>query len=375
MRLLRLVTACVVTAVLAGSAQEAAKKKKKKSDELPTQTLELLKDPPVALAAETRRLVFHVSPLSGKGLLSQQMREALKAISRSVGNATVVRLRAFVAGTGDVRRVQAIVSETFGDRNLPLPTLSVVQVGGLPLEGAQVLLESISVARKEGNPVGLAFISGQAETSDNPLVPAAGLARKSLDSLRAAVRGVGSEPPDVLRVGCFMSTLEDVDAVRGMFAAEYPRAAMSFVQVQRAPSRGIVECEAVAKLRTPASGDVEVRSPDGLPRSPNYSQVALVSAPRVVLTGSQVAFGFQESDARLAFQRLGKALESVNASLKDVVFASFYPLSGSIAQQVIQIRKEFYDMTRPPATTNLPFEGLPSLDASFGVDVVAILRK
>jgi len=50
-------------------------------------------------------------------------------------------------------------------------------------------------------------------------------------------------------------------------------------------------------------------------------------------------------------------------------------LSGSIAQQVIQIRKEFYDMTRPPATTNLPFEGLPSLDASFGVDVVAILRK
>jgi enamine deaminase RidA (YjgF/YER057c/UK114 family) len=355
---------------------EAAQRKKKKKDEEPvTQTLEVLKEPPVAVVVETRKLVFHVSPLSSKGLLSQQVREALKALSRAAGRATIVKLRGFVAGTGDVRRVQAIVSETFTDRRLPLPTVSVVQVGGLPMEGAQVVLESIATARRDVNPAGLAFISGQAEGSDNPLQPAAPLARKSLESLRAAVRGVGSELPDVVRVTCFMSTLEDVNDVRRLVAADYPRAAMNFVQVQRAPFRGIVECEAVAKLRTGAKGDVEFRSPHGLPKSPNYSQSALISAPRIVLTGSQVAFGFQDSDVRLAFQRLGKALESFNASLEDVAFASFYPVSGSVAQQVIRIRKEFYDMTRPPATTNLPFEGLPSLDASVGVDVVAIPRK
>ena len=32
----------------------------------------------------------------------------------------------------------------------------------------------------------------------------------------------------------------------------------------------------------------------------------------------------------------------------------------------------FYSRTHPPASTLLPFEGLPSLDATFGVDVVAV---
>ena len=47
---------------------------------------------PASLTAETSRLVFHVSPLSGKGLLSQQVRDALKALLKSTGGATIVDL-------------------------------------------------------------------------------------------------------------------------------------------------------------------------------------------------------------------------------------------------------------------------------------------
>ena len=36
--------------------------------------------PPATVTAETSRLVFQVSPLSTKGLLSQQVRDALKAL-------------------------------------------------------------------------------------------------------------------------------------------------------------------------------------------------------------------------------------------------------------------------------------------------------
>ena len=74
---------------------------KKKKEEI-TQTLELPKDPPASVTAETARLVFHVSPLSSKGLLSQQVRDALKALLKSTGGATIVKLRAFVAGSGDL---------------------------------------------------------------------------------------------------------------------------------------------------------------------------------------------------------------------------------------------------------------------------------
>jgi hypothetical protein len=143
--------------------------KKKKEEE--TQTLQVPKDPPSAVAAETRRLVFHVTPLSAKGLLSQQVRDALKALFRLTGSLTVVKVRAFVAGSGDVRRVRDIVSESFTDRRQSLPALSVIQVGALPLEGAQVVLESVAVARKDVNNFGLIFIAGQGASSNNPRDP------------------------------------------------------------------------------------------------------------------------------------------------------------------------------------------------------------
>lgn len=372
MRTVRLLAGvCVLAATAMSPALHA---RKKKSDEI-TQTLQLPKDPPGAVIADATRLVFHISPLSAKGLLSQQVRDGLKALARTNGSSTMVKLRAFVAGSGDMRRVQAIVSEVFTDRRQPLPAVSVVQVGALPLEAAQVVLESISVSKKEVNPHGLAFISGQGATSSNPLDPIGTLADKSFAGLRTAVRAAGSQPDDVLRVTCYSSSLQQIDALRARLAAEYHGAALNFVQVQRAPVRAVVECEAVARLLRAPEQPVQLLNPPGLSSSPNYSQIALIGAARIALTGTQVAFGFGDADARLAFERLRKALEQVGASFHDVVVASYYPLSESIAEQVRRMRFEFLDKGRPPASTMLPFEGLPSIDASFAMDVVAVTHK
>ena len=347
--------------------------KKKKEEE--TQTLQVPKDPPGAVAAETRRLVFHVTPLSAKGLLSQQVRDALKALLRLTGSSTVVKVRAFVAGTGDVRRVRDIVSEVFNDKRQSIPALSVIQVGALPLEGAQVVLESVSVARKDVNGYGLVFIAGQGASSNNPRDPMPPLAEKSLAALRTAVKAAGSDPADVTRVTCFLSSLDQSQQVRQMFAGEYPQAAFDYVQIQRAPARAVAECEAVARLRWQTGAALHLLNPDGLAKSPNYSQIAMVSAPRVVFSGTQTSFGFQDSDARLAFQRLDKALEQFGTSLRQAAMVHFYPLSLSLAEQVRKVRVDFYDRARPPAATMLPFEGLPSMDAGFAVDAVAITEK
>jgi enamine deaminase RidA (YjgF/YER057c/UK114 family) len=95
----------------------------------------------------------------------------------------------------------------------------------------------------------------------------------------------------------------------------------------------------------------------------------------VALTGTQLAFGYTEADARLAFQRLGKALDQVGASFDELAMSNIYPLSGSIAELAGKVRGEFFNRTRPPASTMLPFEGLPSLDAAFAIDVVGIVGK
>src|SRR5580658_6715623 len=138
--------------------------KKKNPDDI-TQTLDLPKDPPMVAVGETRRLVFHVSPLSSKGLLSQQTREALKAILKANGGAPVVHIRAFVAGSGDLRRVPQIVSEVFTEKKMPLPSVSVVQAGGLPLENAQIVIEAVSNVKRDVNPDGLMFV--EAQTADS----------------------------------------------------------------------------------------------------------------------------------------------------------------------------------------------------------------
>ena len=65
-----LLLACSVTV-----APAAAQRKKNKAEI--TQTLQVPKDLPGAVVGDTRRLTFHVTPLSTRGLLSQQVRDAL----------------------------------------------------------------------------------------------------------------------------------------------------------------------------------------------------------------------------------------------------------------------------------------------------------
>src|SRR5689334_10040440 len=116
MRFALLALACAFSLLL------AAPQRKKKEDL--TQTLQVPKDLPGAVVGDTRRLTFHLTALSAKGLLSQQIRDALRAVSREAANETVLHIRAFVAGSGDLRRVRDLVSEFFTEHHQPLPSLS-----------------------------------------------------------------------------------------------------------------------------------------------------------------------------------------------------------------------------------------------------------
>lgn len=343
-------------------AAAAQKKPKPKKEEI-TQTLQLPKELPGAVTGETRHLTFHVTPLSARGLLSAQVRDALKALTHETGGNPVLKIRAFVAGSGDLRRVRDLVSEVFTDHKLPLPALSLIQSGGLPLEGAQVVLEAIAAGKKEVNPHGLVFLSASVVTSDNPLDPVAPLAAQSLDRLKLALKTAGSEHADVVRVTCFLSSLENLAATRKLVEADYPRAALNYVQNQRSPVRALAACEAVARLTRDTGTRVSFQSESGEPLA------ALVGAQHVVLTGTQVSYGYQESNSRLAFERLQRVLEANGVSGRDVAFAHYYPLADPLAAQVRRLRTEFFAAS---AGSMILFEGLPGMDAGFAVEVVAV---
>jgi enamine deaminase RidA (YjgF/YER057c/UK114 family) len=347
------VVACGLAAMMPG-----AQKKKKEV----TQTLQLPKELPASATGETRRLTFHVTPLSGKGLLSAQVREALRALLRETGSNPVLRIRAFVAGSGDLRRVRDLVSDTFDDRKQALPALSLVQSGGLPLEGAQVVLEAVAVGKKDVNPSGLVFTPAEVVTTENPLDPPAPLAAKSLVQLRANLKAAGSEAADVLRVTCFLSSLDNLAATRQLVEADYPKAALNFVQTQRAPGRATGACEAVARLTWNTGKRVHYVPAEGAPKA------ALVSSAKLTFSGTQVSYGYEEADSKLAFERLMKSLESAGVTRSDVAVAQYYALGEPIAVQIRKLAPGFFGS---PASGILLMEGLPSMQAGFAVDVVA----
>jgi len=361
--------ACALVALVCATTLVAWPAKKKKEEE--TQTLQLPKDLPSVITGETRRLTFYVTPLSAKGLLSQQVRDALKVLDREDGDDTVLQIRAFVAGSGDLRRVRDLISENFTDRRQPLPVVSIVQSGGLPLTGAQVVLEAVAASRKELHPGGLAWISAQTVSAEDPLAPVPPLADQSLAALASAVTAAGAEPTSVLRVTCFLSSLEKAESVRARLAGVYPHAALNLVQTQREPVRAVAGCEAVAAPRETAGPRLELLNPQDLARPGGESQIAVLRAPHVVFTSAQVSFGFEDRDARLAFDRLQKELDKARVSPADIAFVRFYPLSQKIADQVRRVHPAVLGTAHPPAGSLLLFEGLSSLDAGFAVDVVA----
>lgn len=352
-------TAAITALAFIGTCSALAAQRKKKEKEEVTQVLELPKDPPQAVVADASRLVFHVSPLSNRGLLSQQVRDALKALFGQVRGAQIVKLRAFVAGSGDVRRVQAIVSEVFTDRRLSIPALTVVQVGALPLEGAQVVLESISVDKKEANPNGLALISGVRGTAKE----AAAVVGKA-----AAAAGAGLEA--VRQITCYLDSIERVNDLRPAVAAAFRKAAATYVQIRRDSSGENTVCEAIAALSSPPD-----RSPSFIGAEGEYAQAALVGPVRLALTGTQLAFGREDTDVQLAFDRLRKALESVGANWNTVAALDSYPLFAAMAEKASSTGRRLFAPHRPPAHTTHIFEGLPSLDALLAVDAVAVVNQ
>jgi enamine deaminase RidA (YjgF/YER057c/UK114 family) len=329
----------------------AQKPKKKKPDEEPRpQTLEVLPEPPEAVIAEPGRLSFQVSPLSDKGLLSQQVHDALKALARLNHGVPILKLRAFVAGSGDLRRVKDIVAEDLTDKKQPLPAVSTIQVGALPLPGAQVVIEAVSSEKKVVNPSGVAFVPAVASAST-----AAAVAR--LDS---ALSSAGLKPAAVLRVTCFMSSLEDVGTARSAVAMAFPSAAANFVQMQRLGLERQVLCEAAARLAV-------------APASPAAGNgVALVNSPKIVLTATQLVFRDQDSDFRLAYQRLARTMAPLGATFKDVFWTGNYSLILPTAAKIESLQWEFLDRAHPPASTALQIEGLPSTDATAAIEFMAV---
>lgn len=348
MSVFRAVGMAAAAVLLVDTAAGGFQRKKKQEEEI-TQTLQLPPDPPAAVSADPTRLGFLQAPLSGQGLLSRQTRDGLRALMQSGRGARFVRIRAYVAGTGDLRRVQSIVSEMFAERKQPLPVLTVAQVGALRLEGAQVQLEAVIERRK---PTGAGTVFG-AGSGGSPQA----VVERILRTFQEVEVAAGSP----VSIVCGVSSRELLEPVRGAVYAAFPRAVFVGFQMQRMPAPPLVACQAAGTMAKAVAGGVR-----------RLDAGVAISTPKIIVSGAQLAFRYEESDARLAYQRLDRTLQQAGSSLKHAVVLHVYPLSSQLAELAAKVGHEYVGAAQPPAGLVVPLEGLPSIDGAFALEAVAL---
>ncbi len=323
-----------------------AQKRNKKNEEPKSQVLPLPPELPTVLAADTQSLDFHISPLLKTGGLAVQIRRSLNDLLRDTKGETIVKLRAFVSGVGDARRVQTEVASIFSERKLPFPVLTILQVGRLGDDLAQVVIEAVVSTKRTLNPNGLAFLSGQTGKS----------LREALEHLRESATEADIGTGQIVSCTCFAPSVESGDASRTAVEAVFPKTAVNVVQALRDPISTATMCQAVAQLSHPPKESALVWIKN--------AHVSLVNSPKLVFTGLQLSFGNYLDDARQAFTRLQRAASVLQASDAPVQVNAFsLDLTAASA-----LRKS---TSFPPSVfTVQTIEGLPSVDASAGIEAI-----
>ena len=205
-------------------AMTASAGHKKKEDEPKPQVLPLPKELPRALPADTESLSFKVTPLMTVGHLSSQIRDTIAVLLREKRGGTIIKLRAFVAGAGDSRRVQEMVGDMFADKKAPLPVLTIVQVGALGNEASAVVIEAVIAEPEQLNPDGLAFLAGQTGSS----------LADSIARVEQAATATGLSANDIVSATCFTSRFADYSVEQHALSSAFPNASTDLVQAVRA---------------------------------------------------------------------------------------------------------------------------------------------
>lgn len=339
-----LVLACTTAALIVQPA--SAQRRDKKYQEPKSQVLPLPKELPMVLPVETAGLTFYNPPLLKTGGLAAQIRRTVADLLHETKGRTVVKLRAFVAGAGDARRVQSEVIEQFTAKHVPLPVLTILQVGSLGEGLAQVAFEAVLSSPQNANPHGLVFFSGQVGNS----------LEDAVDRLRKSSAEASIASDDMLRITCFTGRMDAASALRALPADRFPKAITLVVQALRDPLNDRSSCQAVARLKESGNDKPLVLLTE--------ARATIVRSQRIVFTGLQLSFGSYLDDAREAFQRLQRAASAVSGAESPVEINAFsLDLTAGSA-----IRKS----TRvPPSTfTDQSVEGLPSVDASAGIEAI-----
>jgi enamine deaminase RidA (YjgF/YER057c/UK114 family) len=123
-------------------------------------------------------------------------------------------------------------------------------------------------------------------------------------------------------------------------------------------------------------------NPEAMHRPTGYTHVVEVTAGRPVYVAGQVALdpsgalvgpGDIRAQARQVFDNLKAALEAVGAGFEQVVKLNFYLVDATQLPAVREVRDQYVDPGRPPASTAVEVGRLFRDDLLIEVEAVAVV--
>lgn len=119
--------------------------------------------------------------------------------------------------------------------------------------------------------------------------------------------------------------------------------------------------------------------PDGLPPVIGYSHAVLFSGPMMVISGqvpvdadgNLVGKDDAAAQVRQVFDNLAGVLAAAGATMAQVVKFTYFVTDMSLLPAVRQIRDEFIDVSRPPASSLVQVAGLVNPD--FMIEIEALV--
>ncbi len=119
--------------------------------------------------------------------------------------------------------------------------------------------------------------------------------------------------------------------------------------------------------------------PDGMPPVNGYSHAVLFSGPMMVISGQVpvdadgglVGKDDPEAQVRQVFANLRAALRAVGATMAHVVKLTYFVTDMSMLPTVRQVRDEYVDADRPPASSLVQVAGLVNPDFMIEIEALA----
>lgn len=132
------------------------------------------------------------------------------------------------------------------------------------------------------------------------------------------------------------------------------------------------------------AGQLRFLNPKTLAKPPGYTNVVELTGPaRAVYIAGQLGLDLENklvgapgdfrAQAAKAFENLKAALESVGASVEDIVKINNYLVDMSHIAIFRELRDQYFNMASPPASTTVAISQLARPGALFEIEAIAVL--